>query len=63
MSKMAEMHETIEELKSAAASINAVADWLYQQFSGDVDETQTTHGSASSHHALFQSRRGQLPHG
>ena len=35
MSKMAEMHETIEELRSAAASINAVADWLYQQFSGD----------------------------
>ena len=42
MSKMVEMHETIEELRSAAASINAVADWLYQQFSGDVDETQTT---------------------
>lgn len=35
MSKMAEMHETIEELRSAAASINAVADWLYQQFSSD----------------------------
>lgn len=35
MSKMAEMQETIEELRSAAASINAAADWLYQQFSGD----------------------------
>lgn len=39
MSKMAEMHETIEELRSAAASINAVADWLYQQFSGDNNST------------------------
>lgn len=40
MSKMAEMHETIEELRSAAASINAAADWLYQQFSGDDVPTQ-----------------------
>lgn len=29
MSKMAEMAQTIEELRSAAASINAAADWLY----------------------------------
>jgi len=35
MSKIAEMAHTIEELRSAAASINAAADWLYQQFSGD----------------------------
>lgn len=35
MSKMAEMHETIEDLRTAAASINAAADWFYQQFSGD----------------------------
>lgn len=35
MSKMAEMAQTIEELRTAAASINAAADWLYQQFSGD----------------------------
>ena len=42
MSKMAEMAQTIEELKSAAASINAAADWLYQQFSGDDDEAQAT---------------------
>jgi hypothetical protein len=34
MSKMAEMAQTIEELRRAAASINAAADWLYQQFSG-----------------------------
>lgn len=35
MSKMAEMAQTIEELRSAATSINTAADWLYQQFSGD----------------------------
>lgn len=35
MSKMAEMAQTIEELRSAAASIDAAADWLYQQFSGE----------------------------
>ena len=35
MSKMAEMAQTIEDLRTAAASINAAADWLYQQFSGD----------------------------
>lgn len=45
MSKMAEMAQTIEELRSAAASINAAADWLYQQFSGD-DEAQTTEAPA-----------------
>jgi hypothetical protein len=40
MSKMAEMAQTIEELRSAAASINAAADWLYQQFSGGDDSKQ-----------------------
>ena len=39
MSKMAEMHETTEELRSAAASINAIADWLYQQFTGGDNST------------------------
>ena len=45
MSKMAEMAQTIEELRTAAASINAAADWLYQQFSGDY-EAQTTEAPA-----------------
>lgn len=40
MSKMAEMQETIEEFRNASASINAAADWLYQQFSGDDTEPQ-----------------------
>ena len=42
MSKMAEMAQPIEELRTAAASINAAADWLYQQFSGDDNEAQAT---------------------
>ena len=33
MSKIADMKQTIEELRSAAAAINDAADWLYQQFS------------------------------
>lgn len=33
MSKMSEMAATIEELRSAAAAINEVANWLAQQFS------------------------------
>lgn len=36
------MAQTIEELRSAAASINAAADWLYQQFSGDGTEARVT---------------------
>lgn len=39
MSKMAEMAQAIEELRTAA-SINAAADWLYQQFSGNDNSTQ-----------------------
>ena len=35
MPKMPAMAQTIEELRTAAASINAAANWLYQQFSGD----------------------------
>lgn len=46
MSKMAEMAQTIEELRSAAASINAAADWLYQQFSGSDTETQPAEAPA-----------------
>lgn len=47
MSKMAEMAQTIEELRSAAASINAAADWLYKQFSGDNTETQPAEAPAN----------------
>ena len=46
MSKMAEMAQTIEELRTAAASINAAADWLYQHFSGEDDSKQQKSKSA-----------------
>ena len=38
MSKMKDMAMTIEELRSAAAAINDVADRLVQQFSGNTEE-------------------------
>jgi hypothetical protein len=47
MSKMSDMAMTIEELRTAAASINAAADWLYQQFSGD-DEAQAAKATAKN---------------
>ena len=47
MSKMAEMAQTIEELRTAAASINAAADWLYQQFSGEDNSKQQNSKSAA----------------
>lgn len=37
MSKIADMAQTIEDLRNAAAAINEAADWLYQQFSGSDD--------------------------
>lgn len=43
---MAEMAQTIEELRTAAASINAAVDWLHQQFSGDNTEVQTAEAPA-----------------
>jgi hypothetical protein len=46
MSKMAEMAQTIEELRTAAASINAAADWLYQQFSGMTIRSTATEAPA-----------------
>ena len=45
MSKMSEMAATIEELRSAAAAINEVANWLAQQFNtteeAHTEETPT----------------------
>lgn len=46
MSKMAEMAQTIEELRTAAAYINAAADWFYQQFSSDDDEAKVNEAPA-----------------
>ncbi len=57
MSKMAEMAQTIEELRTAAASINAAADWLYQQFSGDDIEAQSTEAPPRRNRTLNSSWR------
>lgn len=46
MSKMAEMDQTIKELKDAAAAINAAADWLSQLFDGD--DKQQNHKTAAT---------------
>lgn len=40
MSKANTMAQTIEELRDAAAIINSVADWLFQQFTGTDDEAK-----------------------
>lgn len=37
MSKMAEIAQTIEELRSAATAINEAANWLAEQFSGAAE--------------------------
>ena len=44
MSKMGDMAATIEELRSAAAAINSVADWLNEAFSAAelAEETPVT---------------------
>ena len=49
MSKIADMKQTIEELRSTAAAINDAADWLYQQFSGtdDSDKQQNSKTAAT----------------
>ena len=49
MSKIADMKQTIEELRSTAAAINDAADWLYQQFSStdNSDKHQTSKSAAT----------------
>ncbi len=42
MSKMSDMVQTIEELRSAAAAITDAADWLAQQFGGNDDAVEAT---------------------
>ena len=41
MSKMSEMAQIIEDLRSAAAAISEAANWLAQQFSATVEEAPT----------------------
>ncbi|MBQ9631391.1 MAG: DNA ligase [Lachnospiraceae bacterium] len=40
MSRVNTMAQTIEELRDAAAAINSVADWLFQQFANTDDEAK-----------------------
>ena len=42
MSKMSDMAQTIEELRSAAAAITDAANWLAQQFNSDAEEAPVT---------------------
>ena len=42
MSTMSDMAQTIEELRSAAATITDAANWLSQQFSSDAEEALIT---------------------
>ena len=42
MSKMSDMAQTIEELRTAAAAITDAANWLAQQFSDAVDAELAT---------------------
>ena len=52
MSKMSEISETIEELRSAAATIASAADWLAQQFSTQDDKQQSNESAAKPKPAL-----------
>ena len=42
MSRMSDMAQTIEELRSAAAAISDAADWLTKMFSGELQAETTT---------------------
>lgn len=41
MSRMSDMAQTIEELRSAAAAISDAADWLTKMFSGELQAENT----------------------
>ena len=40
MSKMSEMNATIKELRDIASSVNSIANWLAEQFSGNEPELE-----------------------
>jgi hypothetical protein len=48
MSKMNEMSQTIEDLRSAAAAITDAANWLTKQFSKDTGEQPANESSAKT---------------
>ncbi len=52
MSKMSDMAQTIEELRSAAAAITDAANWLAEQFSSDAEEAPITEAKPEEKPAL-----------
>ena len=50
MSKMSDMAQTIEELRSAAAAITDAANWLSQQFNSDTEEAPITEAQIGRAH-------------
>ena len=52
MSKMSDMAQTIEELRSAAAAITDAANWLAQQFSGEGSDKQQSNKTAATKEEL-----------
>jgi hypothetical protein len=56
MSRMSNMAQTIEELRSAAAAISDAADWLAKMFSGKLQEEDTPAAPAEPQLTLEQVR-------
>lgn len=56
MSRMSDMTQTIEELRSAAAAISDAADWLTKMFSEEPQATDTTASSPEPELTLEQVR-------
>ena len=48
MSRMSNMAQTIEELRTAAAAITDAANWLTQQFSGENNDKQQSNEIAAT---------------
>ena len=54
MSRMSDMAQTIEELRTAAAAITDAANWLAQQFSSEINDQQQSNESAATAEELKQ---------
>lgn len=56
MSRMNDMAQTIEELRTAAAAISAAADWLTKMFSGELQAANAPDSSPEAELTLEQVR-------
>ena len=56
MSRMNDMAQTIEELRTAAAAISAAADWLTKMFSGEPQAANAPDSSPDAELTLEQIR-------